>query len=111
VIRRIASLGRWHDPPRHSRHIGDEDNLVETAIRPTKLGAKNWLFIGCREARQKAADLYSIENGRRLGIDSREYLEDVLSRLQAMNASEAASLTSASWLRAPRRRRHRDPCQ
>ena len=25
------------------------NNLVENAIRPTKLGAKNWLFVG-REA-------------------------------------------------------------
>jgi len=37
---------------------------------------------------------------RRLGINSREYLEDVLTRLPAMKASEAASLTPANWLAA-----------
>ncbi|MGB6223166.1 IS66 family transposase [Haloferula sp.] len=81
--------------------IETDNNLVENAIRPTKLGAKNWLFIGCREAGQKAAVLYTIvENCRRLGIDSREYLEDVLTRLPSMMASEADQLTPANWLNA-----------
>lgn len=78
-----------------------DNNLVENAIRPTKLGAKNWLFIGCSEAGQKAAILYTIvENCRRLGIDAREYLEDVLTRLPGMKDSEAATLIPANWLRA-----------
>ena len=86
-------------------YLGDgrieiDNNLVENAIRPTKVGAKNWLFIGCKEAGQKAAGLYPIvENCRRLGIDSREYLEDVLTRLPGMMASEAGQLTPANWLR------------
>ena len=78
-----------------------DNNLVENRIRPTKLGAKNWLFIGCAKAGQKAAILYTIvENCRRLGIDTREYLEDVLTRLPGMKASEAVNLTPANWLRA-----------
>lgn len=87
-------------------YLGDgrieiDNNLVENAIRPTKLGAKNWLFIGCREAGQRAAILYTIvENCRRLGIDTREYLEDVLTRLPGMMDSEAVTLTPANWLRA-----------
>ena len=77
------------------------NNLVENAIRPTKLGAKNWLFIGCEGAGQKAAILYTIvENCRRLGINTREYLEDVLTRLPEMKANEAASLIPANWLKA-----------
>ncbi len=75
-----------------------DNNLVENAIRPTKLGAKNWLFIGREEAGQSAAVLYTIMiNCRRLGIDPREYLVDVLTRLPAMQASEAAALTPAAW--------------
>ena len=78
-----------------------DNNLVENAIRPTKLGAKKWLFIGCREAGQRAAILYTIvENCRRLGIDTREYLEDVLTRLPGMTVSEAIHLTPANWLRS-----------
>lgn len=77
------------------------NNLVENAIRPTKLGAKNWLFLGNGESGRKCAILYTIvENCRRLGINTREYLEDVLTRLPAMKASEAASLTPARWLLA-----------
>lgn len=86
-----------------------DNNLVENAIRPAKLGAKNWLFIGCREAGQRAAILYTIvENCRRLGIDTREYLEDVLTRLPRMTVSEAIHLTPANWLHSrqgrPRRK-------
>ena len=87
-------------------YLGDgrieiDTNLVENAIRPTKLGAKNWLFIGCREAGQRAAILYTIvENCRRLKIDTREYLEDVLTRLPGMKESEVVSLIPANWLRA-----------
>ena len=76
-------------------------NLLENAMRPTKIGAKNWLFIGREEAGQSAAVLYTIvENCRRLGIDVREYLIDVLTRLPAMKADEAAALTPANWLKA-----------
>jgi transposase len=78
-----------------------DNNLVENSIRPTKLGAKNWLFIGHKEAGQSAAVLYTIvENCRRLGIDIRQYLVDVLTRLPAMKASDAAELTPAAWLKA-----------
>ena len=77
------------------------NNLVENAIRPTKLGAKNWLFLGNGEAGRKCAILYTIvENCRRLGINTREYLEDVLTRLPGMKKSEAVNLTPTNWLRA-----------
>jgi transposase len=78
-----------------------DNNLIENAIRPTKLGAKNWLFIGCREAGQRAAVLYTIvENCRRLKIDTRRYLEDVLTRLPGMKESEVVTIIPANWLRA-----------
>ncbi|RYG95161.1 MAG: transposase domain-containing protein [Alphaproteobacteria bacterium] len=74
---------------------------MEKAIRPTMLGAKNWLFIGCREAGQRAAILYTIvENCRRLGIDTREYPEDVLTRLPSMKENEVVTLIPANWQRA-----------
>jgi transposase len=78
-----------------------DNNLVENAIRPTKLGAKNWLFLGNVQSGDKCAILYTIvENCRRLGIHTREYLEDVLTRLPAMKTSEAAALTPAKWFAA-----------
>jgi transposase len=77
------------------------NNLVENAIRPTKLGAKNWLFVGNEESGQKCAILYTIaENCRRLGINPKEYLTDVLTRLPGMLAKDAITLTPANWLKA-----------
>lgn len=96
-------IGNWE---RLGRFLTDgrieiDNNLLENAMRPTKIGAKNWLFIGREEAGQSAAVLYTIvENCRRLGIDVREYLVDVLTRLPAMKADEAAALTPANWLKA-----------
>lgn len=82
-------------------HVEIDNNLVENAIRPSKLGMRNWLFIGNEESGGKTAILYTIvENCRRLGINSKEYLEDVLTRLPAMKASEAFTLTPANWLKA-----------
>lgn len=77
------------------------NNLVENAIRPTKLGSKNWLFMGNEESGQKSAILYTIvENCRRLGINPKEYLTDVLTRLPGMLAKDANTLTPANWLKA-----------
>jgi transposase len=96
------ALNQWSNL---ETYLGDgrveiDNNLVENAIRPTKLGAKNWLFIGAEHAGEKSAILYTlVENCRRLGIDPRTYFEDVLTRLPVMKASEAASLTPANWLR------------
>ena len=97
------AINQW---PNLETYLGDGrveicNNSVENAIRPTKLGAKNWLFIGNEESGRKCAILYTIvENCRRLGINPKQYLEDVLTRLPAMKASEAASLTPANWLTA-----------
>lgn len=97
------AINQW---PNLEVYLGDGrveicNNLVENAIRPTKLGAKNWLFIGNEEAGQKCAILYIIvENCRRLGINPKEYLTAVLTRLPGMLASEAITLTPANWLKA-----------
>lgn len=82
-----------------------DNNLVKNAIRPTKLGAKNRRFIGAGHAGEKSAILYTlVENCRRLGLDAREYFEDVLTRLPAMKASEATGLTPANWHKAKKAR-------
>ena len=97
------AINQW---PNLETYLGDGrveicNNLVENAIRPTKLGAKNWLFLGNEASGQKCAILYTIvENCRRLGINPKEYLTDVLTRLPGMLASEAVSLTPANWLKA-----------
>ncbi len=94
------ALNQWSHLKTYLRdgRVEIDNNLVENAIRPTKLGAKNWLFIGNEASGQKSAILYTIvENCRRRGIVPRDYLEDVLTRLPAMKASEAAHLTPEKW--------------
>jgi hypothetical protein len=37
-----------------------DNNLVERQIKPLKLGAKNWLFVGCELAGHRAAVVMSV---------------------------------------------------
>ena len=76
-----------------------DTNIVENAIRPTKLGAKNWLFIGHPDAGQRSAIIYSIVGScRRHGIDPFLYLRDVLTRLPAMtNHDDLSGLLPSKW--------------
>jgi len=59
------------------------------------------LFSGNGGSGRKYAILDTIvKNCRRLKIDVREYLTDVLTRLPAMKSREASILTPATWLKA-----------
>lgn len=52
-----------------------DNNLIENGIRPTKLGAKNWLFMGSEAAGQTNAIWYTlIESCRRRKVDPWKYL-------------------------------------
>lgn len=60
-----------------------DNNLIENAIRPTKLGAKNWMFIGSARSGKKSAILYTlVENVRRLNRDPFEYLKWVFEKIR-----------------------------
>ncbi len=74
-----------------------DNNLVENAVRPVKLGAKNWLFFGSEHAGYNAAVIYTlVENCRRHGIPVEEYLCGLLTRLPGESDPEIiASLTPA----------------
>ena len=93
------ALGQWEQFERYLEEgaLEIDNNLVENAVRPTKLGAKNYLFFGSAEAGEPNALLYTlIENAKRQGLDPEKYLEEAIRRLPE-NASpeEAAALTPA----------------
>jgi transposase len=93
------ALGQW-DKFTLCLHNGElelDNNLVENAIRPTKLGAKNYLFFGSAEAGVHNALLYTlIENCKVRGLDPERYLAEVIERLPAHpNPEQAAALTPA----------------
>ena len=47
ILKDIQELYRIE---KHEGTMEIDNNLVENAIRPAKLGAKNWLFFGSDEA-------------------------------------------------------------
>ncbi len=59
-----------------------DNNRIENAVRPTKLGLKNWLFVGHKNAGKRAAIFYTlIENCKRFGICVKSYLTDILDQV------------------------------
>jgi len=75
-----------------------DNNWCEGAIRPLALGRKNWLHIGSEAAGPKVAAIASIvETCRRLDINLRKYLNDVLPRLGEWPITRVAELTPAAW--------------
>ncbi len=75
-----------------------DNNLVENQIRPTKLGMKNWLFIGSAKAGETSAIIYTIiASCVKRGIEPYRYLNDVLQRLPSMKNSEIRSISPMNW--------------
>ena len=77
-----------------------DNNLTEQAIRPTKLGAKNWLFIGHPNAGPRTAMIYTIlECCRRHKVEPLAYLNDMLRRLPSMTNHQVrdAKLSPRDW--------------
>ena len=71
------ALGQWESFEHYLEEgrLEIDNNGVENAVRPTKLGAKNHLFIGSAEAGRNSAILYTlVENCRTLGLNPRDYL-------------------------------------
>jgi hypothetical protein len=63
---------------------GKDNNLIERQIKPWKLGAKNWLFIGSELAGQRAAVVMSLVQSAKLNaLDPWAYLRDVLARIHS----------------------------
>jgi transposase len=59
-----------------------DQNLCENAMRALAVGRKNWLHIGSQEAGPKIAAILSVmETSKRLQINLRKYLNDVLPKL------------------------------
>jgi transposase len=63
-------------------HTFLDTNLLESKFRPTKIGERNWSFIGHPEAGEKSAIIYSILATCRIHkTEPRAYLQAVLDQL------------------------------
>ena len=75
-----------------------DQNLCENSMRPVALGRKNWLHIGSEGAGSKIAAILSIfATCKRLGINLRDYLNDVLPKLPAWPVNKVAELSPLVW--------------
>ena len=82
-----------------------DNNWCEGALRPLVLGRKNWLHIGSEQAGPKVAAIASIvETCRRLDINLRQYLNDVLPKLGDWPINRVAELTPTAWKAAQQKK-------
>ena len=81
-----------------------DNNLTENRIRPTKIGAKNWLFIGAEHTGWRSAVIYTfIEQVRLHDLDPFAYLEWVFEKLMHDPPEDQyASLLPQVWVAAQR---------
>jgi transposase len=78
-----------------------DNNVAERAVRPLAIGRKNWLFVGNEDGGEAAGIILSlIQSCRAVGVNPREYLEDVMRRLMAHNSKQLHELLPDQWLKA-----------
>lgn len=88
-VRRCFSDGRFEI----------DNGAVERAIRKPAIGRKNYLFTGSKAAATRLAAAYTlVQTCRSLGISTREYLVDVIQKLEAgWPARRLAELMPHRW--------------
>ena len=97
------AMGQWTDLQvyLHSGVIEIDNNLVENAIRPTKLGAKNWLFFGSEGAGKTSAIIFTlVESAKRHGLEPYRYLLELLNSLPTAKNDEISQFTPAVMAKA-----------
>ena len=89
---RWTELTRFADPG--YGHLLIDNNPTERQIRPSKLGLKNWLFVGHPDAGDRPAVLYSVLGTcKLLGVDPWAYLTWALPGLAAASNHTQALFT------------------
>jgi len=100
------TLGQWSRLEEYLKNglVEIDNNWCEGAMRPLALGRKNWLHLGSPEAGPKVAAIASIvETCRRLDINLRTYLKDILLKLGDWPANRVAELTPTAWKAAQKK--------
>jgi transposase len=76
-----------------------DNNIAENGMRGIAIGRRNWVHIGSEEAGPRIAPIISVlETCKRLKINAREYLKDVLPQIANWNSTQIAELTPMAWL-------------
>ena len=75
-----------------------DNNRAERAIRPVKIGQRNWLFIGSEKGGEASAIMYSfLLTCKNLGVNPQEWLTGVIRNLPYTPESELKSLLPQNW--------------
>lgn len=75
-----------------------DNNVAERAVRPLAIGRKNWLIVGNEAGGEAAAVILSlVQICRGLGVNPREYLEDVMQRLMSHPVNKLCELLPDQW--------------
>ena len=96
------TLSLWQKLTRFLDHPELElsTNLAENSMRPIALGRKNWIHFGHKDAGPRIAAILSvIESCRRLNINPRDYLAEVLPGLANLSIEGLAALTPKEVVR------------
>lgn len=75
-----------------------DNNVSERNIKPLTLGRKNWLFVGSDNGGNTTACILSlVQTCKNLKINPREYLEDVLRRINNTPKEKLIELLPQNW--------------
>lgn len=78
-----------------------DNNVAERAVRPLAIGRKNWMFVGSEDGGEAAAIILSlVQSCRAIGVNPRDYLEDVMRRLMSHNSQKLHELLPDQWAKA-----------
>jgi transposase len=94
------ALSNWRALTRYldDGNVPIDNNAAENAVRPLCVGRKNWLFVGSRQAGERAAVVLSlIESAKLNGHDPWVYLKDVFERLPTLKQRDLAQLMPHNW--------------
>jgi hypothetical protein len=100
------AMGQWADLQvyLYNGSIEIDNNLVENAIRPTKLGAKNWLFFGSEDSGKTSAIIFTlVESAKRHGLNPYTYLLELLNDLPTAKNEEIPRFTPAAMAKGKRK--------
>jgi transposase len=94
------SLSNWRGLTHYldDGQVPIDNNAAENAVRPLAIGRKNWLFVGSKQAGERAAVVLSlIESAKLNGHDPWAYLKDVFERLPTLKQRDLAQLLPHNW--------------
>lgn len=93
-------LNHWRALQHYCREgfLDIDNNRAERSIKPLAIGRKNWLFAGSHQGGKSAAIIYSIiESCKQNGVNTLDYLKDVLTRLPSLLMKNLPELLPCRW--------------